>query len=198
MNKPKLFILCIVLFSSVLLSSRLLWADMPPYQQTEFKIPESYQENIKGYPSSWRRLSGYEYSALHWDQFVVVYTNNGGDIYANNHFEFMRIYEEDLDYEEGEASYKDYAVGTILLKESFLSQNSRPGLSLLLSGMIKREKGYDSAFGDWEYFQSKKNGEIIVSGNSKDAEIQTMCIGCHSNIQDKDFVFATHYSLSPR
>lgn len=166
-----------------------------PYQTSDFVIPEQYKSRVVDYPQSWQRLSGYEYSALHWEQFVVIFINKNQDVYAGNYLEFIRIYEEDLDPEEDEIFFKKYPVGTVILKESFLNSNSRPTKALLLSGMIKREKGYDSKFGDWEYFQSNNDGKIIASGNSKDKLISTTCIDCHSNIEDKDFIFATHYSM---
>lgn len=90
-----------------------------PYKKSDFTIPKEYSKIINDYPKNWHRLSGYEYSALHWEQFVVVYINNKTDTYLNNHYEFMRIYEEDLDPEEDEINYKKYVVGTIILKESF-------------------------------------------------------------------------------
>ena len=168
-----------------------------PYQKSEFSIPDNYKNIIYNYPKKWQRLSGYEYSALHWEQFVVVFVNNKDDIYSNNHFEFMRVYEEDLDPEEDEINYKKYEVGTIILKESFLNIDSRPTTPLFLSGMIKRKPGYDPEFGDWEYFQSNPDGKIIAMGNSKDKQVEATCVNCHSNINDQDFVFATHYVVSP-
>jgi hypothetical protein len=168
-----------------------------PYQKSEFSIPDNYKNIIYNYPRKWQRLSGYEYSALHWEQFVVVFINNKTEVYSNNHSEFLRIYEEDLDPEEDEINYKKYEVGTIILKESFLNKDSRPTTPLLLSGMIKRKPGYDPEFGDWEYFQSSPDGKIIAMGNSKDKEIEATCVSCHSNINDQDFVFATHYVVSP-
>ena len=108
----------------------------------------------------------------------------------------MRIYEEDLDPEEDEINYKTYPVGTILLQESFLNEDSRPGKSLLLSGMIKRNAGFDSRYGDWEYFQSSIDGKLLFSGNSKNTGVMETCISCHGNIAEKDFVFATQYSIS--
>jgi hypothetical protein len=169
---------------------------LPPYQKSEFIIPDTYKDLVFNYPNQWKRLSGYNYSALHWEQFVVVYTNNKGSVYANNHYEFMRVYEDDLDPEEDEINYKKYPIGTILLKESFLNKNSRPANPLLLSGMIKRQAGYDPQFGDWEYFQSDNQGQLLFSGNSKNTQVQVACISCHSNIQDQDYVFASHYSMS--
>jgi hypothetical protein len=167
-----------------------------PYLTSDFNIPDRYKNIITDYPEEWQRLSGYEYSALHWEQFVVIFMNKNQEVYANNHLEFIRIYEEDLDSEEDDIFFKSYPVGTIILKESFLNGNSRPTTALLLSGMIKRDKGYDPKYGDWEYFQSNKSGEIIAHGNSKDKLISTTCIDCHSNIEDKDFIFATHYSMT--
>jgi hypothetical protein len=188
------------LFGAIALISNSLLAQSsstPPYQKSEFAIPDQYKNQIVGYPNNWRRLSGYEYSALHWEQFVVVYINKHSSVYAGNHLEFMRVFEEDLDPEEDDIHYQPYPVGTILLKESFLNEDSRPGQSLLLAGMIKREAGYDSEFGDWEYFQSAQNGQLLINGNSKSADIRETCVSCHSNIQEKDFVFATQYSMSP-
>ncbi|WP_111978880.1 cytochrome P460 family protein [Algibacillus agarilyticus] len=188
MNKLQLCILGIVCsFSS--------YANDKPYQKSEFKIPKLYKPDISHYPQNWKRLSGYEYSALHWKQFVVIYTNGSKAAYAANHLEFMRIFEEDLDPEEDEINYHTYPVGTILLKESFENVNSRPERSLFLSGMIKREIGYDPEFGDWEYFQSTPEGQIISKGNSQDAAVNATCISCHQNIPEKDFVFASHYSV---
>ena len=165
-----------------------------PYISTEFSIPDQYKSLITGYPNQWIRLTGYEYSAIHWKQFIIVYTNLADDVYANNHLEFMRIFDEDLD--DDEVEFQEYPVGTILLKESFINTNSKPGNPLLLSGMIKHEKNYDPDFGDWEYFQSTNDGTIIVSGNSKNPGVNAMCINCHVNIPEKDFVYSSNYSFT--
>ena len=188
-------IITIMLFSTVF-NSLSLFAKEIPYQTTDFTIPAKYQSQIKNYPLAWQRLSGYEHSALHWEQFVLVFSNKSKEIYVNNHFEFMRVYEEDLDPEEDEITYKPYPIGTILLKESFLNEDSRPGKSLFLSGMIKRKKGYDSRYGDWEYFQSSTDGQLLFSGNSKNAPVMKTCIECHGHIAEKDFIFASHYSIT--
>jgi hypothetical protein len=186
-----LIFLNIIIFNTLAVPHKEL-----PHQTTDFTIPDKYKSLIKNYPLSWKRLSGFEYSALHWEQFVLVYTKDNKDTYVSNHLEFMRVYEEDLDPEEDEVNYETYPVGTVLLKESFLNVESRPGKSLLLSGMIKRKKGYDSSYGDWEYFQSSPDGKLLFSGNSTNAPVMKTCIECHGNISEKDFVFASHYSIS--
>jgi len=153
---------------------------------------------LGNYRASWTRLTGFEYSGLHWGQFVVIFANNGEDIYRNNYLAFLETYftEDDEDEDEGEHknTFIAYKKGTVFVKENYLSDRGHPTLPISLTIMIKREKGYDVGFGDWEYVMSDKKGNIILRGNSGNKKVFETCAKCHQNMVERDYVFATFYT----
>ena len=79
-----------------------------------------------------------------------------------------------------------YPVGSVIVKEKkmqgFYTEAGLQGTGSGVGGMIKREKGYDEANGDWEYFYFE-NPNAIQSGKIKS------CVQCHKNAAESDFVF---------
>jgi hypothetical protein len=76
-----------------------------------------------------------------------------------------------------------YPEGAIILKhKDLLSLRDAERQSHGTGGMIKRETGYDTHNGDWEYFYVDEEKQITVGrlGN---------CIDCHANASDRDYVF---------
>lgn len=166
-----------------------------PFQVETFSVPNDYASIMENYRAQYLRVSGFEFSGLHWNTFVVIYLNRGGLIYRNNYFEYVRVYlENDDDEEDLEPIFQTYKRGTIVLKESFSSSEGKPGRALYLTGMIKREKGYDPQGEDWEYFMSNSDGDFMMRGSSADTTIQKECSNCHSNVSDRDYIFSTYYS----
>lgn len=171
-------------------------AEADPFGIYPFQLPEKYQSELKDYRTQWDRLTGFEHSGLHWQQFIAVFINKDAGVYENNYSEYLRYYqdsEEDEDEAE-EPAFKPYSPGTIVLKENFDASSGTPHVPLSVTMMIKREPGYDSASGDWQYVQFDKSGKIILDGNAQDDVVNSTCAACHSNISDRDYVFANFYS----
>ena len=60
------------------------------------------------------------------------------------------------------------------------------------AAMIKREAGYDTAHGDWEYqYVVRGKPETITSGKLGS------CIDCHANKADQDYLFRTYLPAAP-
>ncbi|WP_081310425.1 cytochrome P460 family protein [Pseudoalteromonas luteoviolacea] len=173
-------------------------AGADPFKVYPFKIPEKYQEALKDYRTSWHRVTGFEHSGLHWQQFIVVFLNKDVRAYENNYLEYLRYY-QDYDEEEEEEELADpkfrmYKPGTIVLKENFSSQSGAPHDALTITMMLKREKGYSKGYGDWEYVQFDKLGNIILAGKGSEPAIKHTCSNCHASIAERDFIFANFYS----
>lgn len=170
-----------------------------PFSNYPFKVPARYQSIIDDYRETWTRLSGFEYSGLHWKQFMVVYINREAKVYANNYREKLRYMEELEEYDEDEdevqtPDYKLYTPGTIVLKENFTVKNGAPGLPVSVTMMIKHKPGYDPKHGDWEYAQFDPDGNITVSGKHTDPAVDALCSSCHVNIKERDYIFTSFYT----
>ena len=165
-----------------------------------FKAPGKYAAVFADYRSGWTRLTGYEFSGLHWGQFISIYVNKDPDTYARNYREYLRLY-VDADIDENSHAeaghFEPYAVGTVFLKENYRAESGVRSTPLTVTAMIKREAGYDPATRDWEFVQYDTTGRILFSGNSSDAATQAMCIKCHGNISERDLIFSTFYSNAP-
>ena len=78
-----------------------------------------------------------------------------------------------------------FPVGSIIVKEKLPSEKSKS--PELLTVMLKRQKGYNSANGDWEY--------LVLNGTA--SKIQSRgalqnCQSCHAFRKETDFVFGTY------
>lgn len=96
-----------------------------------------------------------------------------------------------------------FPTGSIIVKEKYqvkeplrvgdsweprkLPKEAKP---MLLTAMLKREKGYDPKNGDWEY--------IALSGDAKTNATNTLpnCAKCHLGREKQDFTFRS-YPISP-
>jgi hypothetical protein len=167
-----------------------------------FKIPEQYEELIGDYRNNWTRITGFEFSGLHWGQYISLYVNKEPDRYVKNYLEYVRVYlnQDDADQteDEGEKHFEAYAQGTVFLKENYVASNGKPGAPSTITVMMKKEPGYDPATHDWEFLQFSVDGNILFNGNSHDAPTQAMCIKCHGNMAERDFVFSTFCSIVPK
>ncbi|MFO0661974.1 MAG: hypothetical protein U0165_19400 [Polyangiaceae bacterium] len=63
-----------------------------------------------------------------------------------------------------------------------------------LYAMVKREPGFDSAFGDWEYLVLRSSGRLESRGNSRD---MNLCARCHADAPG-DHVFGPRAASSRR
>lgn len=166
----------------------------------DFKVVGEYAEIIAGYRSKWTRLTGFEFSGLHWGHFIVIYVDRNPETYLYNYTEYEKHYWDDEfdEFEESEdgPGFREYEVGTVFLKEHFVSENGKPGKSSFLALMTKEEPGYDDAFGNWKYaWLDGSNGSAIAIGNSSNETLMGNCIECHTNMADRDYIFSTHSAV---
>ena len=78
-----------------------------------------------------------------------------------------------------------YPVGSMIVKEKWDSKDSaRPEM---LTGMIKRQKGYYPEGGDWEYFVLDGPASKIVEQGKLER-----CSVCHRPYQNYDFITRTY------
>jgi len=75
----------------------------------------------------------------------------------------------------------EYPEGTLILKQKSVDQQARK--TDLYTGMQKREKGYNPAAGDWEFFVLNSDATIVESVGRLRS-----CIGCHAPFRSTDFV----------
>lgn len=185
-----------LLLAVIVLSPLTLNGD-EPYQVDLFELPDSHQSQLQNYRQKWARLTGFEYSGLHWNQFISVYTDKGSDTYQHNYLQYITWY-EDPDEFEGTPNYKDYPVGAVVLKENFAVEDGKPGESLSVTAMIKHAPGFDEANGNWEYLQFDAQGNILLRGNSRDENVEKNCASCHRHVADRDYIFSQVFSAAQR
>jgi len=71
--------------------------------------------------------------------------------------------------------------GTIILKEKFLDSEGKQ--TELFTGMVKREAGFNSECGDWEFFTLSSDATKITSRGKLEK-----CMDCHVEYKDRDYV----------
>lgn len=189
------FFVCILIItiSAVAPFSQAADPDEHPYHVQMFKIDDHSIPNSKNYRKNWTRLTGFEYSGLHWGQFVIIYTHLGEQTFRHNYLQYVNWF-DDPDDEDNEPSFEVYPVGTVLLKENFSVKNGAPDTPQTVAAMIKRASGFDPQMGDWEYIQLDVQGNIIVQGHSRQPDVYNTCASCHQNVADRDYVFSNIYS----
>lgn len=171
-----------------------------PFTIKQFKLPTSLSSDLENYRHQWTRLTGFDFSGLHWNQFIVIYANKGSDIYKNNYRAYLDVYrseedeEDDIDLEDSPESFVTYDPGTIFVKENYLAAKGKPTKPLSLTIMIKHKPGFDPENGDWEYIQSDPDGKILLKGKVNDPAIHSVCGDCHQNMAERDYIFSTYYS----
>lgn len=70
---------------------------------------------------------------------------------------------------------------TIIIKEKFSDAEGKH--TELFTGMVKRETGYNSSCGDWEFFTLSGDAATVTSRG----KLQN-CMECHVEYKDRDFV----------
>ena len=107
---------------------------------------------------------GYQKTAIHFDRYMTVYVNPTGE----------------------KAMQKGgvFPVGSIIVKEK---RDSKTGPVVLSTVMIKREKGYNPACGDWQ-FAALNSDATKTDGDGK----LDSCMKCHKDQSKKDFVYRTY------
>lgn len=188
----------ILLFSIVNIHQLIAAVDSDtPYQNKVIEFNQSVVPDSKNYQKNWKRMTGFEYSGLHWDQFVVVYTNKGDAIYKHNFLEYSAWF-DDPDDEDNEPTYKTYPEGTTFLKENYKITDGKPSEFESATVMIKRYAGFDPDGGDWEYMQFDNSGKMLLRGNASKKHINTTCANCHKNVNERDFIFSNIFSGSSK
>ncbi|PCJ45380.1 MAG: hypothetical protein COA99_05085 [Moraxellaceae bacterium] len=183
----------------VISSSPVLAESRDPFRQQHFELPEKYRAEFGGYQKTYKRLSGFEYSGLHWGNFVVVYATHDSAAYRKNYFEFMKFLdfdEEDEEDEELSINYQQYPVGAVIIKENYLDVGGLPKEPASLTIMKKMPKGYDTKHGDWLYIQTSGDGKVILEGKYDDPTVFKVCSDCHGNIMERDYIFSTFYIVN--
>ena len=74
-----------------------------------------------------------------------------------------------------------FPVGTIIVKEKLLTLESKK--PVLLTVMIKREKGFNPQVGDWEFMTLDGTAANITSRGKIES-----CQSCHVNYKENDFI----------
>ena len=98
---------------------------------------------------------------------------------------YITVYVNDIGKQSMFQQIPKFPVGSIIVKEKFPSKNSES--PELLTAMVKRQKGFNSKYGDWEVFVLNGSISKILSSGKLDK-----CQSCHFTIKDKDFVFRTY------
>jgi len=83
-----------------------------------------------------------------------------------------------------------YPEGTIILKQKFLDATAKQ--TEFYTGMRKREKDYNPAYGDWEFFTLDKTGTKVTARGKIDS-----CMDCHANFKEPDFVSRKYLKKLP-
>lgn len=100
-------------------------------------------------------------------------------------FNSIEVFMNDLAHAAHSQTPRRYPVGSAIIKAKYSipylgDQVQAPEWAF--AGMIKREAGYDSNNGDWEYFYYSASKELAQG------KLQN-CIDCHSGVSYTDFVF---------
>lgn len=104
-----------------------------------------------------------------------------------HHRKYIRVYVNDIGQE---AMFKEdnpkFPVGSIIVKEKLPDENS--SISDLQTIMIKREKDFDAANGDWQY--------MVMNAAESSIEAPRhlfTCQSCHIEFQDKSDYVSRNY-----
>ena len=136
-------------------------------QMRDFEAKQSDFQNYK----SWNKVNE---KPITGDLFGVLGEAHAGpagvrEVYINN-----------IGKEVSDKGSGSYPVGTMIVKEAY-----KDGKLEVLTMMVKRGEGYDPANGNWEYFMSMPD----FSGLDKNRGKIGMCIGCHGQTKNTDYVF---------
>jgi hypothetical protein len=103
----------------------------------------------------------------HKDKFIVVFVNQPGD-------QAMM-----------EQAHPKFPRGSVIVKEKLSSAES--ATPELLTAMVKREKGFNPAGNDWEFFVLSGDAKAIQARGRLDS-----CLACHTAQRGNDFVYRNY------
>lgn len=95
---------------------------------------------------------------------------------------YGRVFANDLAKSEVSKTNPIYPVGSIFVREKLLKETDEN--PEVITAMVKREKGFSSKTGDWEYFTFNGADFKLTKRETKGD-----CAKCHANAKDTDFVF---------
>ena len=107
---------------------------------------------------------------------------------------YINVYVNDKGFAEMSTKKKPvFPEGTMILKEKIGHAGdtaiNKYGQPELFTVMLKREKGYNSECGDWEFATVEVKTSKIERGKTPS------CMGCHKNYKGTDFVKRDYLSL---
>lgn len=111
-----------------------------------------------------KQLASIAPSSPHREYYLRVFVSNGGSHFAD--------------------PKSVVAPGTIIVKEKLDGQH--PDHPELFTIMRKREKGYDSSRGNWEYAVADKSRKIVEQGKLD------RCITCHETQKASDYLYRSY------
>jgi hypothetical protein len=102
---------------------------------------------------------------------------------------FVNVYVNEVGRKSMNLQGKPFPVGSFIVKEKFRGKYIQNKLKFdsptLLTVMRKREVGFDTKNGDWEYFIGDPGSlKLQIPAPKKLAD----CQSCHQNYKDRDFV----------
>jgi hypothetical protein len=82
-----------------------------------------------------------------------------------------------------------FSKGAVLAKESFETQDGKPGPQGPLFIMEKRGEGYDRAHANWHYAVVDPSDTVSLSGSGHEHSPTQFCSACHAMAKANDYVF---------
>lgn len=154
------------------------------YQKIRALLQSGYaasgDDTAKNYPK-WRRLNVAPYrSATHGQRFVNNYVNRAGAAYAKAEESGM------------------LPVGSIVVKDSFVSMEggaTKPGPLFV---MEKMPAGFNYVSGDWRYTMIMPDGSVFGETKGANSERVEFCISCHLAREKYDHLFYVPKEYRPK
>lgn len=85
--------------------------------------------------------------------------------------------------------------GAILVKESFVDANQKPGARGPVYVMEKRARGYDPANADWHWAVVEADGRVSMTGTGRREHETFLCADCHAKAKVNDYLFGRGTTL---
>jgi hypothetical protein len=86
---------------------------------------------------------------------------------------------------------KPLPVGSVVVKEKWWDEkNAQPSA---YAAMVKRNPGYDSEHGDWEYVYAQLDGKRNIERGKL-----AKCIACHQGAASQDYLFRSYLSFDQK
>lgn len=142
-----------------------------------------------------------------WDMHKRVYAEHAEAFEKSVHTgrdggpNYVHVYVNEIGKKAIPINGPKFPIGSIIVKEKFPGkwtgkwddkQNSERlvlGSATVLTMMRKREAGYDSKNGDWEYFTGDAKTLVLTKPDPKALKA---CQSCHALYKDRDFITKTY------